>query len=454
MLRRVTLGSAPADGDARRFSIVSLMRVAYGALMTALGPVLWLMFWIKGYRDRSYRERMGERFGHIPDHPEGVDVWVHAVSVGEALTAGPLLQKLLGEYGDQRICVTTTTPTGSERVRAMLGERVLHYFVPHDIPRVVSRFVNRLRPRRLVVMETERWPVLFRALRSRNVPVVIANARLSPRSMRGYTLVRWLFRSVLEDVELVAAQSEADAQRYRRLGAPRVENFGNLKFDLTPDFHQVRRGRALREQWSSAHVWIAASTHEGEEAAALAAHRIVVTRWPDAVLILVPRHPSRFNDVRALVERSQWSRCVRRTQFVPGTPAPNVFLGDSMGEMWFYLAAADVAFIGGSLVPVGGHNVLEPAVLGIPVLFGPRMHNFELAKQTLLEHGGARTVRSAPEMAEALLEWMECPESRLTSGAAARDSLGPHQGALDRLAAYLIRLPGPATPPELVDRSC
>jgi 3-deoxy-D-manno-octulosonic-acid transferase len=412
------------------------MRVLYSALMQVLGMVLWPLLWIKGCRDPDYRGRMAERFGYIPPVPGGVAVWVHAASVGEFVTALPLIEALLRRHGEGRVCVTTTTPTGSAQVRARLGARVVHCFAPLDVPSVVRRMLARLAPRQVVVMETELWPALFTALRHRNIPLVIANARLSPRSVRGYGRVAGLARSVLADVTLVAAQSDEHAARYRQLGAPRVTTLGNLKFDIAPDTAQVDDGRAVRRAWGERPVWIAASTHAPEEQVALDAHARIVARHPDAVLILVPRHPPRFTEVAAQVAASglRWAR--RSRDDLPTDP-PQVLLGDSMGEMWRYLALADVAFVGGSLAPVGGHNVLEPAALGIPVVFGPHMHNFTFARDLLVTAGGATQVADADALSQVILEWLDHSDRRTLAGAAARQSLVPHRGALQRLLTKL-----------------
>lgn len=413
------------------------MRVLYVTLLYLVGPLLWLGLWWKGRRDPAYRRRAPERFGHVPRIEGGVAIWVHAVSVGEVLAALSLIRALIDRHGPGQVYVTTGTPTGSERVRAALGETVRHSYAPYDLPHAVHRFLERVQPRQVLVMETELWPSLFRQLARRGIPLTIGNARLSERSVRGYGRVRGFAAAVLGDVTLVAAQSQADAERFRRLGAPRVQVLGNLKFDIEPDPAQVAQGRALRARWGTAPVWIAASTHEGEEAAALAAHRHLRESSPEAVLILVPRHPPRFPDVRRLLESSGLSWAARSAGW-PETP-PAVLLGDSMGEMWTYLALADVAFVGGSLVPVGGHNVLEPAALGLPVLFGPYMHNFLPARAALLDAGAAETVDDAEALATALTTQFAEPEPRRRLGAAAAAALTPHRGAL---AAHLRALAG------------
>ena len=424
-------------GCNRRDGILAHMRVLYVFLVTLAGLILWPVMWVKGWRNPAYRGRVTERFGYIPRVEGGVAVWVHAVSVGEVMAALPLIRALVARHGPGKVCVTTTTPTGSAQVRAQLGGQVRHCYAPIDVHSVVIRFLDRLQPRQVVIMETELWPTLFRRLRMRGIPITIANARLSPRSVKGYGRMPRFARSVLADVTLVAAQSAPDAERYRRLGAPQVQALGNLKFDIAPQPDQCRAGGDIKAGWGARPVWIAASTHEGEESAALRIHQRLLQRWPDAVLLVVPRHPPRFDDVQAQIEASglPWAR---RCQMDLHTPPPPVLLGDSMGEMWFYLTLSDIAFVGGSLVPIGGHNVLEPAALGLPVLFGPHMHNFEFARDLLLGAGGARQVADEAALETALADALADADRRRRMGAAALASLAAHQGALQRTLEALI----------------
>ncbi|MBL6749625.1 MAG: lipid IV(A) 3-deoxy-D-manno-octulosonic acid transferase [Nevskia sp.] len=412
------------------------MRALYTLLLHLAVPFVLLRLLWKSRRQPEYRRRIGERFGRVPPADGGTAVWVHAVSVGETLAALPLIERLVERHGAGRVWVTTTTPTGSERVRAALGGRVRHSYAPYDLPQAVAHFLERVRPRQVVVMETEIWPNLYRAVRRRGVPLVMANARLSPRSFRGYARWRRSIAGVLADCTRIAAQSAADAARFEQLGAPAVSVMGNIKFDLAVPPAQRERGRALRARLGAGRpVWAAASTHEGEEAAALAAHRELLARWPDAALILVPRHPQRFDEVARLVEKSGL-RLARRSAGEP-EPGTQVFLGDSMGEMFAYLAAADTAFVGGSLAPVGGHNVLEPAALGLPVLFGPHMHNFAAARELLLQAGAAYAVDGAATLAQRLGELFEAPALRARMGAAGSEAVAANRGAVERLLALL-----------------
>ncbi len=412
------------------------MRLLYTVLLYLITPLVLLRLLWKSRLQPEYRRRVGERFGLVESVDGGVAVWVHAVSVGESLAALPLIEALIRRHGEGRVWVTTTTPTGSERVQAALGQRVRHSYAPYDLPGAVARFLERARPRQVVIMETELWPNLFRAIRKRGLPLFVANARLSPRSFRGYGRLRRSIAGVLADCSEVAAQSEADAERFRSLGAPRVSVMGNIKFDMTVPEEQLQRGRELRAALGASRpVWIAASTHEGEEQAALDAHRELLKHLPDSVLILVPRHPQRFDEVAKLVERSGLLNA-RRSQAAPDLRT-QVLLGDSMGEMFAYFAAADVAFVGGSLVPVGGHNVLEPAALGLPVLFGPQMHNFIAARDLLLGCDAAQVVGDAGQLASALVTLFGDAAQRAQMGLAGKAAVEANRGALRKLLALL-----------------
>ncbi len=317
------------------------MRILYSLLLYLLVPFVLLRLLWRGLELRDYWHRWNERFGFVPHQPQGVEVWIHAVSVGETLAALPLIRELIRQHGDRRVLVTTMTPTGSARVRDALGDRVLHTYIPYDLPDAVARFTARMNPRKVVVMETELWPNLFRVLARRGIPLTIANARLSPRSFKGYSRFRTAIASALADCSQVAAQSALDAERFTALGAPRVSVMGNIKFDMAVPDDQLAQGRAWRAQIPQRPVWIAASTHEGEEEAALAAHQMLLATQPDALLILVPRHPQRFDSVARLIERK--GLAYQRRSALSATDAPaighgpiTVLLGDSMGEMFFY----------------------------------------------------------------------------------------------------------------------
>lgn len=411
----------------------------YGLLLRIVAVPLVLMLSWRGQRQGDDSGRWAERFGVVPRAARPVAVWVHASSVGEVMAARPLLDALIARFGDGGVWVTTMTTTGSREVRRIWGDRVQHSYVPVDLPGSVRRFLRRARPSACIVLETEIWPNLYASLRRRRVPLMLANARLSPRSLRGYGRIRGSIRQVLGNVTLVAAQSEADAERFRQLGAPNVTSVGNIKFDLTPPPEQLSAGQAWRASFAHRPVWVAASTHDGEEASVLAAHRDLLRWHPTTLLLLVPRHPQRFASVERTLVRDGWRFC-RRSQ-LSDDDAPSsecsLVLGDSMGEMFRYLAAADVAYVGGSLVEVGGHNVLEPAALGLPVLFGPHMFNFVHARALLMDAGCAREVASAQDLAVNVAALISQADERTRRGAAGSDAVAANRGAVDRLMAAL-----------------
>jgi 3-deoxy-D-manno-octulosonic-acid transferase len=339
------------------------------------------------------------------------------------------------------------TPTGSATVRSLFSDRVLHCYVPYDYPSAVRRFLDRARPQLALVMETEMWPNLFRACGLRNVPIIMANVRMSERSMRGYLRVPGLARTTLAQVTHIAAQSQADAERMVRIGADpaRVHVTGSIKFELSLPGSTLERADVLRGEWGRGRpVWIAASTHEGEDEAVLAAHRELRKRdrLADALLVLVPRHPERFTQVARLSERLGFT-IVRRSQHTgPLDRSVEVLLGDTMGELQLFLAASDAAFIGGSLVPTGGHNTLEASVVGKPVVFGPHMFNFSEIAAMTLERGAGVQIHTAAELAPAISDLLGSANRRDALGDAGRRMVEENRGALARTVTLIEKVLG------------
>lgn len=415
------------------------MRILYTLILYLLTPFVLLRLLWRGLRAPAYWRRWGERFGFIAELPGSSPIWVHAVSVGEVQAAVPLLRALLKRYPELPVLVTTTTPTGSEQVRNLFESRVAHVYLPYDLPDAVTRFLERARPRVGLIMETEIWPNLYRACRRRGVPVLLLNARLSARSAAGYARVRSLTARTLRCLHGIAAQTRADAERLLDLGAPaeRVRVTGSIKFDMQIPASLTEQAAVLRRDWGVQRpVWVAASTHESEDEWVLEAHRRIRARHPQALLVLVPRHPERFPRVAALCREQGW-KTVLRSARAPTPEDAAVFVGDSMGELLLFLGACDVAFIGGSLIPHGGHNPLEAAVQRIPVLFGPHMFNFEQIAELLLAAGAAREVGDAAMLADSVLNWLDDPAARSAAGEAAAAVVEANKGARDAVLAMV-----------------
>ncbi len=418
------------------------MRYLYTFAMFLVTPLLVLRLLARGVRSRPYHRRWLERFG-IFDAP-GItgSLWVHAVSVGEVNAAEPLIKALRRDYPNAPLVITTVTPTGTARVHQLFGDSVFHVYLPYDLPFSVNRFLTRIRPRLALIVETEIWPNLYFACRRRGIPLMIVNARLSERSMRGYKPLRSLARSALRCVQLIAAQSRTDAARYRLLGADpeQVLVTGNMKFDMPIPQDAVTAGAAMREHWGVRRpVWMAASTHEGEELAVLEAHLKVLKRLPDALLVLAPRHPERFRLVENTVRSLGFTVATRSIDGVP-LPVHQVCVIDAMGQLMPFFAATDVAFVGGSLVPIGGHNVLEPAALSVPVLVGPHTFNFEEITDSLVEQGGAERVPDADRLGPDVLQLLLDGTKREQMGQAAQRVFERERGAVQRIMQLIDTL--------------
>ncbi len=411
-----------------------MLRFLYTLTMYLLTPVILYRLAARGLKYRRYFARWRERFGFFPDPGIADSIWVHAVSVGEVNAAVPLVEALMRAYPGSRFVVTTVTPTGSERVQKLFGDRVFHVYLPYDLPASVKRFFDRIRPRLAVIMETEIWPNLFIECRERGIPIVVTNARLSERSLKGYGPVRPLARRAIRCASFVAAQSPTDAERLRSLGAAvtRLAVVGNLKFDMEVPASLVASGTALRDSWGVRRpVWIAASTHEGEEMPVLKAHTAVLQRFPDALLLIVPRHPERFKAVAAAC-RSLGFATRTRSEDVRADERCQCFVVDTMGELMQFYAAADIAFVGGSLEPIGGHNLLEPAALGRPVIVGPYTFNTEEVTDSLIGANAVARVANAEELGAAVIRLLAHDDQRIAMGDAAQAVLERERGAVQR----------------------
>lgn len=422
----------------------AMNRTLYTLLFHLGLPLVALRLFLRGRKAPAYRQRIAERFAcKLPAMRQG-GIWVHAVSVGESIAAAPMVKALLAAYPDLPITLTCMTPTGSERIRAMFASepRVQHCYLPYDLPWAAARFLDHVRPKLGIIMETELWPNHIHQCARRGIPVALANARLSERSARGYARFAGLTRPMLEEMSLIAVQTETEAERFRSLGARAqcVQVTGSIKFDLKVHDQLLPHARQLREQWSALQrpVWIAASTHEGEDALILEAHQRLLQVHGDALLILVPRHPERFDAVHELC-RERFTT-VRRSSGAAVDGQVQVLLGDTMGELMFLYALADITFVGGSLVPTGGHNPLEPAALALPVITGPHVFNFLEISAMLREAGALQQVDDAEGLAAAVRRLIELPQDCRRMGEAGRAVMQANQGALQRLLEALGKL--------------
>lgn len=413
-----------------------MLRSVYTALLYVFAPIALAGTALRGVRDPAYRDRLPERLGFTDVFQDSAahPIWVHAVSVGEVQAAAALVRVLLKKYPQRQLLITTATPTGAQRVRALFSDSVRHAYLPYDLPGAVRRFLDRVQPAIAIVMEREIWPNLFSECRRRAIPVLLASARISERSAVRHQTFASLFGEALASNVKIAAQTAQDAERYRSIGARDVEVTGNVKFDIEAPVAAKQAGESLRAvQFAERLVWVAGSTHEGEEDRVLAAHRSVIQQRPDALLILVPRHPNRFDAVRSWL-KSQQVTFVSRSRGEQVTSATSVLLADTLGELMMFYAAADIAFVGGSLIgSVGGHNLLEPAVLERPVLVGPHNFNAPDIAQLMFESGAARQVNSSEQLAREILALAANAELRARMGRQGRDMVAANRGALDRV---------------------
>jgi 3-deoxy-D-manno-octulosonic-acid transferase len=414
------------------------LRFIYIFIAYLLAPVVVGALAFRGFRDRSHWRDFSQRFGFGKTVADP-SIWVHAVSVGEVQAAAPLVHALLERFPDVPLVLTTVTPTGRARAQALFKNRVDVRYVPIDLPGSVRRFFERVRPRLAVILETEIWPNLYNRCGRLNVPLVLASARISPRSVNRYRRLVGLFRETLSHGIFIAAQSEDDAERFRSIGAnaQRTHVIGNIKFDFgyPPDI--AARGHELRTLLGVHRpVWVAGSTHAKEEDVLLDAHALIRQRYTNALLVLVPRHPPRFAEVAASLA-ARGVPYVTRTSGAVVAPEAQVFLLDTLGELPPFYAAGDVAFVGGSLVPIGGHNLLEPAALAEPIVAGP--HNFNSADiaRLLIERGAVKIVHDAAELAKVVDELLSHPAARAQMGAAGRKAMDENRGAVGRLMAFI-----------------
>lgn len=412
-------------------------RLAYSAALYALSPLIGWRIWREQVPTYSRLQRLGLRLQPLPPAPR---IWLHCASVGEVRAARPLIEGLLARYPSHSLLLTTMTATGAEQSQALISEqppadqaRLAHRFLPLDFPGATKRFVRSVQPELAILFETELWPNLIHACRQQGTPIAVVNGRLSPRAFTRYRRLRPLMACTLAEISWLAAKSPADAERFNALGCSTdiTRIVGSLKFEMASQDKSREEGKHLLQDWGERPVWVAGSTREGEEVLLLKAHRQLLKSHPDALLVLVPRHPQRFDDVAKLCQTEGWTLS-RRSQQQPATKQTQVYLGDTLGELATLYAAGRVAFVGGSLVPLGGHNVLEPAALGKPVLSGPSIENFADVAEPLQAAGALSLVDSPVALAEALADYFANPERAQQAGHAGRAEIETQKGALDR----------------------
>jgi 3-deoxy-D-manno-octulosonic-acid transferase len=414
-----------------------MLRFFYTLIFIIALPVVFYRLWIKDKKVPGYRIRWPERFGIYPAHTETRPVvWVHAVSVGEVVAATPVIRRLL-ESGEVAVMVTTMTPTGSTRVAETFGKQVLHVYAPYDLPWTVAAFLRRTRPVLAIIMETELWPNMLHECAHQKLPAVLANARMSARSARRYGRFAKATRALLECLSHVAVQNNEDGKRFLDLGLSphKLTVTGSVKFDITISPALRDSAAELRTSYGTTRpIFIAASTHDGEDAILLDAFAQVLAAQPTALLILVPRHPERFDEVYEL-SRARFSTCRRSSGQCP--EGKQVIVGDTMGEMMLLYGCADIAFVGGSLIERGGHNMIEPACWGLPIICGPHTFNFADISKRLTQEGGMVTVTDEGSLAAQILAWLENPQERRRVGVKAQQFTEQNRGAVDRLMTVL-----------------
>lgn len=418
-----------------------MRRLLYTCVYRLLLPLVFARLWWRGRQNPAYRLRWAERLGRYSSLPlQQASIVFHAVSVGEVHAAVPLIERVLQTHPDTPVVVTTTTPTGSQRVQQLFGERVQHVYLPYDLPGAVQRFLRHFRPALLVLLETELWPNLLQGCVDHNCPAILVNARLSPKSLASYQRIAVLTRQMLQHLTLVATQAQADGDRFLTLGLPpdKLQVSGSLKYDMTLRQDKITAARVLKSQWPPRPVWIAASTREGEDALVLQAFTHALKQLPTLLLVLVPRHPERFATAAAEAAAAGL-RVVRQTSGSAVEADTQVLVGDTLGDMHLYYSLADVAFVGGSLVNTGCQNIIEAAALGLPVVTGPSLFNFQSASDALREAGGMLVVEDAAALGRTVVELLQDDSRRRQMARNAQAVVAANLGATTRLFELVER---------------
>jgi 3-deoxy-D-manno-octulosonic-acid transferase len=406
-------------------------------------PFILLRAIFRARNQKKHLKRIGERLGFYPFKSVTDTIWLHAVSYGEAVAAEPLLKQLKENFPSTKIYITTMTSTGAIRIENTWknDQQIRHVFLPYDVPFAIKRFFRHVKPSLGIIMETELWPNLLYLAGAHRIPLILANARLSPRSFSKYQRVAKFMLPFLKNITLVAAQSPEDADRFMALGIEnkQVTTLGNLKFDVKPPWQQISTGLEVKQKLPFEHIIVAASTHASEEEQLLDAFLLTKQQFPKALLVLVPRHPERFDEVANLCTKRGYHLVRRSSQNLPEENT-SVYLGDTMGELYYFYALADIAFVGGSLIPVGGHNLLEPAALKLPIVTGPNLFNFKLIAELLRETDTLHIAANHNELYELFKRLLQDGNYRQQIGLAGFQVLAKNQGATERHIAAIISL--------------
>lgn len=403
--------------------------LCYLSVPIVLGRLLW-----RSRNNPAYRQRWSERFGFLSENIPQNCLWVHSVSVGETIAAVPLVKGFQKLHPEVPVVITTMTINGAKQVVSSFGQSVTHVYVPYDLPDAVNRFIDRVRPKMLLIIETELWPNLLHICAQRKIPIFLANARLSERSAKRYAQFKTLVSLMMKNITQAAVQTQIEAQRFISLGLPveRIQVTGTVKFDVVVPDEIMQKGKQLREQIGADRpVWIAASTHQGEEEIILEAFKLIKQKYPHLLLILVPRHPERAKDVTTLCQNANF-QIVLFTEQKAITNSVDIYLTDTIGQLMMQYVAADIAFVGGSLNTTGGHNVLEPAVLGKPVITGPQMFNFVESTQLLKQAGALWQINDATELAGKVIELLQDPAQCEQAGKAGQQVIEKNRGAVQK----------------------
>lgn len=421
-----------------------MARFLYNLVFTLAIPFILIRMWLRGGSNPGYRQRWAERFAFFKFSGKANGLLIHSVSVGETLAAEPLVRSLQAANPDLTITITTTTPTGSDQVKRLYADdltsgRIFHVYLPYDLPLLTSRFIKKIQPSICIIMETELWPNIIRSCNKQEIPVILANARLSEKSAKGYAKFSKLTQPMLQGLDLVAAQHRTDGERFINLGLEesRVDVTGSIKFDISVPEQAVQQGIELKQHWGKDRpVLVLASSHEGEDDLILKSYQQLLVDFPDLLLTIVPRHPERFDEVAALILDREL-HLVRRSEALQkgslqANPITQVYLADTMGEMLVLLASADIAIIGGSFIEHGGHNPLEACALGKAVVMGPSDYNFAAITQQLMNQGAMQQA-SSDKLTICLRQLLERPELCAEMGTCGQRVVADNQGAVGRL---------------------